>query len=111
MKIGWNKRMMMKKICIVLLFVGCIVGCDTETTLCKADSECAFVCEAYATNMLLYACHEGTCRCVAPELMVCTGDAEKDHCEGICNMYRPGTQAACTGGYCECQEPEQGGVE
>ncbi|MBO4350648.1 MAG: hypothetical protein J6A01_06880 [Proteobacteria bacterium] len=101
---------MIKRISI-LFILACCFGCDAETTLCKSDSECAFVCEAYATNRLLYSCNEGTCRCVAPELMVCTGDAEKDHCEGICNMYRPGTQAVCTEGYCDCQEPVQGGVE
>ena len=98
----------MRKIVLGLAGLALLCGCEPEEKLCKEDSECAFVCEAYALNKVMYACHEGKCSCVAPEMMKCTGDEEKDHCAGICEMYRPGTVASCDkDGYCVCEEPKE----
>lgn len=102
---------MIRTISTAILLSACICGCEVETSICHENADCAQVCQAYAANMILYACNEGRCQCVAPETLKCTGDETKDNCDGICAKYRPGTQAACTDGYCECQEPKEGGVQ
>lgn len=82
------------------------ISCESSPNMCSTDDECTNVCNVYDGNHVIYACTQGTCSCVAYEYMQCTGDTETDHCEDICNQYRPGTMPVCENSFCECREKE-----
>ncbi|MBQ9396116.1 MAG: hypothetical protein IJU23_11480 [Proteobacteria bacterium] len=99
----------MKKYILSLSLLLCsliLISCDSTTSVCSNNDDCASFCNVYDGNQVLYACNQGTCSCVAYEYMQCTGDAESDHCEEICNQFRPGTMAVCEASFCECREKE-----
>ena len=96
-------RSFVKSLCLLAFVALGIAGCEVEKEMCTSDEQCQAVCLAYDSNMIWSQCHEGTCRCVAKEMLECS--AEKDNCAAICATYRPGTQGSCENSYCTCKEP------
>ena len=75
----------MKKYILTILAL-CLgfMGCDSNNSMCDKDADCLALCNAYDGNHIMYACTDGTCKCVPNEVMKCSEDTETDKCEEIC---------------------------
>ena len=84
----------------------CMVGCESNS-MCDVNEDCINMCRTYDNNSILYACDDGSCKCVDESKLKCTGDPEKDKCAAICEKYRPGTVGSCVKNMCACVAPSQ----
>lgn len=84
-------------------------GCDSNSDMCKEDSDCYSLCVTYSQTNMIYACSEGQCLCADETQLACEADevveaGEKPHCEKLCDALKPGTKGVCTSGACACTE-------
>ncbi len=75
--------------------------CECQSSACAVDDDCNEGCALYGAELV--SCKEGKCQCIGRETLACTGEDASARCSKICQMYKPGTLAMCSEGYCRCE--------